>query len=273
MKSQSARSNFRSKLSSSRKITILTGAGVSAESGIATFRGAGGFWRRYQAQDLASPDAWARDPGLVWEFYNYRRAASQHAAPNPAHRAIAMLEDRWRNAGGTFTLITQNIDDLHEQAGSRNIVHLHGSIWHVRCLGCDEVTLNKNIPITPAYEGSGSPDPETRTHRFSEADLPHCHCGGVQRPYVVWFGEALEPKNLVAAANAVDKCDLMLVVGTAAVVHPAAGFVTLAKRYGASIAEANIEASAVNDLCDYFFEGKAGELLPSLLDVEPTWTK
>jgi NAD-dependent deacetylase sirtuin 5 len=271
MNAQSDRSNFQSKLRSSRKITVLTGAGVSAESGIATFRGAGGFWRRYQAQDLASPDAWERDPGIVWEFYNYRRTASFDAAPNPAHRALAMLEARWRNAGGSFTLLTQNIDDLHEQAGSQNIVHLHGSIWHVRCLGCGEVTPNRNIPITPAYEGSGSPDPETRARHFLERDLPHCHCGGVLRPHVVWFGEALESKNLVAAADAIDKCHLLLVVGTSAVVHPAAGFVLLAKRYGTAIAEANIEASAVNDVCDYFFEGKAGELLPSLLDVEPAW--
>lgn len=271
MSSQSSRSSFQSKLSSSRKITVLTGAGVSAESGIATFRGAGGLWRKYQAQDLASPEAWERDPGLVWEFYNYRRTAACNAAPNPAHRALATFEARWRQAGGTFTLLTQNIDDLHEQAGSQNIVHLHGSIWHVRCLACGEVTLNRSIPITPAYEGSGSPDPATRAHRFVEADMPHCHCGGVQRPHVVWFGEALESKNLVAAADAIDKCAVMLVVGTSAVVHPAAGFVALAKRYGTTIVEANIEASAVNELCDYFFEGKAGEVLPSLLDVEPAW--
>ncbi|MBK9265971.1 MAG: NAD-dependent deacylase [Polyangiaceae bacterium] len=271
MTSQSDRLNFQSKLSSSRKITILTGAGVSAESGIATFRGAGGFWRRYQAQDLASPEAWERDPGLVWEFYNYRRSASRDAVPNPAHRAIAMLEARWRNAGGTFTVLTQNIDDLHEQAGSQSVVHLHGSIWHVRCLACGEVEPNRNIPITAAYEGSGSPDPEARSRRFTEADLPHCHCGGLQRPHVVWFGEMLESKNLIAAANAIDECNLLLVVGTSAVVHPAAGFVDVAKQFGTTIAEANIEASAVNDLCDYFFEGKAGEMLPSLLDVEPTW--
>lgn len=272
MSSPTDREKFQSKLSSSRKLTILTGAGVSAESGIATFRGTGGFWRRYEAQDLASPEAWIRDPGLVWEFYNYRRAASCNAAPNPAHLAIAKIEARWREAGGTFTLITQNIDDLHEQAGSQNIVHLHGSIWHVRCLACQAVTPNKNIPITKAYEGSGSPDPETRALHFTEADLPHCQCGGIQRPHVVWFGEALESKNLIATADAIDKCNLMLVVGTAAVVHPAAGFVSLAKRYGTVIAEANIEASAVNDICDYFFVGKAGEVLPSLLDVTPAWT-
>jgi len=269
MTSESGRLDFQSKLRSSRKITVLTGAGVSAESGIATFRRAGGFWRRYQAQDLASPEAWARDPGLVWEFYNHRRTASCNAMPNPAHRAIATLEARWRKAGGTFTLLTQNIDDLHEQAGSQSIVHLHGSIWHVRCVACGEVTPNRNIPITPAFAGSGSPDPAFRARHFAETDLPHCACGGVLRPHVVWFGEALESKHLIAAADAVNGCDVMLVVGTSAVVHPAAGFVTLAKRHGTNIAEVNIEASAVNDVCDWFFEGKAGDMLPLLLDIEP----
>lgn len=267
--SEASRERFQSSLGRSRKIAVLTGAGVSAESGIPTFRGAGGLWRRYEAASLASPEAWQRDPGLVWEFYNHRRERALGCAPNPGHGALARLEARWRDAGRTFTLITQNIDGLHEQAGSRDPVRLHGSLWHVRCLSCGSVTENRDVPITPAFAGSGSPDPDTRARRFTAEELPHCRCGGVQRPHVVWFGEALQERDLAAAAAGVDGCDLLLVVGTSAVVYPAAGFVPLAKRHGALIAEVNIEPSAVTSLCDVVFTGGAGEILPSLLDVAP----
>jgi NAD-dependent deacetylase sirtuin 5 len=265
--SSSSREDFKQKLSAARKVAVLTGAGISAESGVPTFRGEGGLWRRYEATSLATPEAWARDPGLVWEFYNHRRERVLHCAPNPAHRALADFEARWQGAGRAFSLVTQNIDGLHEQAGSRSVVRLHGSLWQVRCLGCGKVTDDRNVPITPAFEGSGSPDPDAHARRFTEADLPRCACGGVERPHVVWFGEALEPANLAAAAEAIDRCDVMLVIGTSAVVYPAAGFVPLAKRHGAVVAEINVEPSAVNTLCDFFFAGKAGEVMPSLLDI------
>ncbi|MGK4007460.1 NAD-dependent deacylase [Sorangium sp. So ce1036] len=263
------RERFQSSLSRSRKIAVLTGAGVSAESGIPTFRGAGGLWRRHDATRLATPEAWQRDPGLVWEFYHHRRERALGCRPNPAHHALARLEARWRDAGGAFTLITQNIDGLHEQAGSRSVVRLHGSLWQVRCLSCGAVTENRDVPITPAFAGSGSPDPDAHARRFTAAELPHCGCGGVQRPHVVWFGEALQASDLAAAADAIDGCDLLLVVGTSAVVYPAAGFVPMARRHGALIAEINVEPSAVTSLCDFVFTGGAGEILPSLLDVAP----
>ncbi|WP_437814724.1 SIR2 family NAD-dependent protein deacylase [Sorangium sp. So ce1078] len=267
--SATSRERFQSSLRRARKIAVLTGAGVSAESGIPTFRGAGGLWRRYEATSLASPEAWQRDPGLVWEFYNHRRERALGCRPNPGHDALARLEARFREDGGAFTLITQNIDGLHELAGSRDLVRLHGSLWQVRCLSCGSVTENRDVPITPAFAGSGSPDPETRARRFTAAELPHCPCGGVQRPHVVWFGEALKESDLAAAAAGVDGCDLLLVVGTSAVVYPAAGFVPLAKRHGALIAEVNVEPSAVTSLCDFVFTGGAGEILPTLLDVAP----
>lgn len=269
--SSTEHAGFQSRLGRSRKVTVLTGAGVSAESGIPTFRGAGGLWRRYEATKLATPEAWERDPGLVWEFYNHRRELARTCAPNPAHTALARLEARWRDAGGTFTLITQNIDGLHEQAGSENVVRLHGSLWQVRCLSCGEVIANRDVPIAPAFAGSGSPDPDAVARRFTEAELPHCRCGGVLRPHVVWFGEALAVSDLSAATDAIDRCDVLLVIGTSAVVYPAAGLVPMAKRHGAVIAEINVEPSAVAGLCDFTFSGSAGEVLPSLLDVTPAY--
>ncbi|WP_437327434.1 SIR2 family NAD-dependent protein deacylase [Sorangium sp. So ce381] len=267
--SETSRERFQSTLCRARKIAVLTGAGVSAESGIPTFRGAGGLWRRYEATSLASPEAWQRDPGLVWEFYNHRRERALGCAPNPGHHALAQLEARWREAGRVFTLITQNIDGLHEQAGSRSPVRLHGSLWQVRCLSCGSVTENRDVPITPAFAGSGSPDPEAPARRFTAAELPRCRCGGVLRPHVVWFGEALQESDLSAAAAGVEGCDLLLVVGTSAVVYPAAGFVPMAKRHGALIAEVNVEPSAISGLCDVVFTGGSGAILPSLLDVTP----
>jgi NAD-dependent deacetylase sirtuin 5 len=260
---------FRERLRGARKVAILTGAGVSAESGIPTFRGPEGIWRRYEAASLAAPEAWERDPGLVWAFTDSRRRIARDAAPNPAHLALAALEARWREAGGAFTLITQNIDGLHERAGSRGVVRIHGSLWEVRCLGCGEVTENRDVPIAPAF---AAPD-DAGERRVPEAELPRCRCQGLIRPNIVWFGEMIASKDLIACADAIDKCDLMIVAGTSAVVYPAAGFVPLAKRYGTVIAEVNTEPSGVSELCDFVFTGKAGELLPALLDVAPGWAR
>lgn len=264
--------DFQSRLRSARKIAVLTGAGVSAESGVPTFRDQGGLWRRYEAARCATPEAWEADPGLVWEFHDRLRQLVRGCAPNPAHHALEKLEARWRAAGGTFTLLTQNIDGLHEAAGARDVVRLHGSLWHVRCVACGEVVENRDVPITPAFEGSGSPDTDAPAQRFAEADLPHCRCGGARRPHVVWFGEQVASRDLVACADAIDHCQIMMVVGTSAVVYPAAGLVPLAKRYGTVIVEVNLEPTGVTDLCDFSFLGKAGESLPSLVDVTPTFS-
>lgn len=257
---------FKQWLRASRHLTILTGAGVSAESGIPTFRGVGGLWRTYKAQELSSPETWARDPGLVWEFYHFRRELMGSKAPNPAHVAIAQAERRLVAEGAYFHLLTQNIDDLHLAAGSERVTRLHGSLWQVRCVGCGQVTENRDVPITPAFAGSGAPDPSAQARRFQQKDLPHCAaCGGLLRPHVVWFGESLAEADLEAAREAVRSCATFLVVGTSAAVWPAAGFVHSARRRGAVVAEVNPEPSEVNAICDFFFQGKAGEVLPELL--------
>jgi NAD+-dependent protein deacetylase sirtuin 5 len=259
---------FQRWLSKSRHLTILTGAGVSAESGIPTFRGAGGLWRTYNAPDLSSPDAWARDPGLVWEFYHFRRELMGSKTPNPAHAAIADVEAKLDAVGAHFHLLTQNIDDLHLAAGSKKVTRLHGSLWQVRCVDCARVTENKDVPITPAFAGSGAPDPDAPARRFALSDLPKCAaCQGILRPHVVWFGESLDGADLDAARDAVRACATFLVIGTSAAVWPAAGFIYSARNRGAVVAEVNPEPSEANNVCDFYFQGKAGELLPDLLNV------
>lgn len=265
------RGAFKRWLSKSPSITILTGAGISAESGVPTFRGAGGLWRTYAATDLATPEAWRRDPGLVWEFYDYRRQIMKGKQPNDGHRAIATLEARWRTAGRSARVVTQNIDGLHAESGSRDVTCMHGSLWKVRCTECGDITENDDVPITSAFEGCGSPDPDAHARRFTEADLPHCgECGGVLRPHVVWFGESLNPADLEGATHAATHCATLLVVGTSAVVYPAAGLIPMARARGIVVAEVNLETTPATGECDFVFQGKSGEVLPELLDVEPT---
>jgi len=263
---------LRDALRRARRVAVLTGAGVSAESGVPTFRGAGGLWRRWSAPDLASPDAWAADPGLVWEFYDYRRRVVRDVRPNPGHAALAALEARWVAAGRTFDLITQNIDGLHEAAGSRQVTRLHGSLWHTRCLGCGDVSENRAVPITPSYEGAGDPSPHAESRPFSAADLPKCgRCGDVVRPHVVWFGEPLGAGDIEHAFNAASAADFFLVVGTSAVVHPAASLVPIAKRAGAKVVEVNLESTPATRHVDLHLTGPSGQVLPELFaGVEPS---
>ncbi|HET8797447.1 MAG TPA: NAD-dependent protein deacylase, partial [Thermoanaerobaculia bacterium] len=183
-----------------RTVAVLTGAGVSADSGIPTFRGPGGLWRNFRPEELATPEAFRRDPALVWEWYEWRRGLIREAKPNAAHEAIARLEDA--------AVITQNVDGLHARAGSRNIVELHGNLFRVRCV----------------REGTRA----MREEPFSEIP-PRCACGALLRPDVVWFGEALSQDALAAAAAAVSGAGVVLIIGTSGVVYPAAGLVRLAK--------------------------------------------
>jgi NAD-dependent deacetylase len=206
----------RERLQSARRVTVLTGAGVSAASGVPTFRGAGGLWRNYQAQQLATPEAFARDPQLVWEWYAWRRQVIAECSPNPAHAAIA----RWSERPG-FTLITQNVDGLHERAGTRNVVRYHGSIWTMRC-----------------WEGCGAPDWEDLTVPLTPLPPRCAACGGLARPGVVWFGETI-PADAVQAAVRAMACDIFLSIGTSSVVYPAAGLVATAKARGAFTVEIN----------------------------------
>jgi NAD-dependent deacetylase len=224
-----------------RSVAVLTGAGVSAESGVPTFRDADGLWNQYRVQDLATPSAFARDPKLVWDWYNWRRAVLSEVKPNPGHYALAELEKRIRE----FTLITQNVDGLHELAGNQNVLRLHGSVWSVRCLACGQETLDKRIPM---------PDIP-----------PHCDCGGLLRPAVVWFGEPLPPKIWKAAEAAARSADLFLVIGTSAVVYPAAGLAQLAKSSGARVVEINVAETPLTSEIDEFLQGPSGELLPQLI--------
>ena len=218
---------FRELLSNARHIVILTGAGVSAESGVPTFRGAGGFWRTYQAQELATPQAFAENPSLVWEFYHYRREVMISKSPNAAHTAIAEIEARFVGQGKRVVVITQNIDMLHKRAGSKNIIELHGSLFKTRCTKCEDIRSNHESPICEGLRGYGAPDPDAGEVRLPVSSLPRCqveNCGGLLRPHVVWFGEGLDEDVLMKTDEELDSCDLCLVVGTSSIVYPAAMF-------------------------------------------------
>ncbi|HEX6087514.1 MAG TPA: NAD-dependent deacylase [Thermoanaerobaculia bacterium] len=218
-----------------RRIVALTGAGVSADSGIPTFRGAGGLWRNYRPEELATPEAFRRDPAMVWEWYEWRRKLIREAKPNAAHDALARLP--------ASVVVTQNVDGLHARAGSPEVVELHGSILRVRCVS----------------EG-------TRQLREEPFDTipPHCECGALLRPDVVWFGEMLSEEALARAATVVHAADLLLVIGTSGVVYPAAGFVTM--HTGLSI-EINPEASAVSSACTFAIAERAAVAVPPLVDA------
>jgi NAD-dependent deacetylase len=228
------------KLAESQRVAILTGAGISAESGVPTFRGKDGLWRQYRATDLATPEAFARDSRLVWEFYNWRRELLAPLRPNAAHHALVDMERRIPH----FTLITQNIDGLHQLAGSRNILELHGNIWWVRCTKCGAVSEDRRVPLPPS---------------------PACDaCGEPLRPNVVWFGESLDPHILDEAHAAVQSCQVMLIIGTSALVQPAASMGVLAHRQGAFVAEINLDPTPYSGAYHLSILGKAGDIVPRL---------
>ena len=264
---------FRKCLSSSQHLVILTGAGVSAESGVPTFRGAGGFWRKYQAQNLATPQAFYTDPSLVWEFYHYRREVMLTKEPNAAHHAIAEVEARFEAEGKRVVVITQNIDELHRRAGSKNILELHGSLFRTRCTSCGDVRANHDSPICEGLRGHGAPDPDTQAASIAISDLPTCQiqgCGGLLRPDVVWFGESLDHEVLGDADHELQLCDLCLVVGTSSVVYPAAMFAPEVARRGVPVAEFNMETTPATYRIQggrgFFFEGPCGTTLPQALE-------
>lgn len=230
----------REKIRQARRMVVLTGAGISAESGVPTFRGAGGLWREYRATDLATPEAFARNPQLVWEFYNYRREVLAPLQPNAAHKALVSLEERIPE----FVLLTQNIDGLHQAAGSRAVVELHGNIWWVRCSRCGRKSEDRRVPV---------PFP------------PHCDaCGAMMRPDVVWFGESLDPYVLQTAYTKLEHCDVMLVIGTSGVVQPAASMGLYAQEHGAFVVEINLEPTPYSRAFNVSLLGKAGELVPRI---------
>ncbi|CAG5041489.1 unnamed protein product [Parnassius apollo] len=258
---------FKETLKSSKEIVILSGAGISAESGIPTFRGAGGYWRKYQASSLATPEAFRNNPSLVWEFYHYKREVAAKAQPNPGHKAIADYESKY---GSTkkITVITQNVDGLHARAGTKNLVELHGNLYKTRCTKCKEVLVNNDSPICEALADRGAPDANIIGSNIPVRSLPHCKkpsCGGLLRPHIVWFGESLESAVLEKAESAMATCDVCLVVGTSSVVYPAAMFAPQAAARGATVAEFNIEPTPATPDFHYYFEGPCGTTLPEAL--------
>ncbi|MCC7117275.1 MAG: NAD-dependent deacylase [Anaerolineales bacterium] len=230
------------------RAAVLTGAGVSQESGLRTFRDSQeGLWAKYEPTDLATPEAFARDPKLVWDWYAWRSEAIKGARPNRGHYALAEMEAAIPN----FSLITQNVDGLHRFAGSRNVLELHGNIQRVRCSVCGEFAENwdEEAEVTPACS----------------------KCGGLLRPHVVWFGEPLPEAILTAALVAVKECQVFFSIGTSGVVQPAASLARAAQTHGAIVVEINAESTPLTLQADYFFQGKSGEVLPDL--VKEVWGK
>jgi NAD-dependent deacetylase sirtuin 5 len=261
---------FREEFAKAKHIVVLTGAGVSAESGVPTFRGAGGFWRKWQATDLATPEAFRSNPSLVWEFYHYRREVMLSKNPNPAHMAIAECEERLKSQNKRLVVITQNIDGLHARAGSKNIIELHGNLFKVRCTSCGKVEANTNSPICEALRDKGAPDPAAQDARIPVEQLPRCKiCQGLLRPHVIWFGEKLEPAVLRSANEELINCDLCLVVGTSSVVYPAAMFAPELAMRGVTVAEFNVEKTPATGSFSYYFEGPCGTTLPQALAAHP----
>ncbi len=227
-----------------RRVVALTGAGISAESGVPTFRGEGGLWKKHRPEELATPQAFGADPQLVWDWYIYRRNLIAATQPNPGHQALLELESL---LGDAFTLITQNVDGLHARAGSKNIIELHGNIFVNRCNECHK--------------------------RFSEDSLnfdqlpPEClSCGGAVRPGVVWFGEGLDSIAIEDAFSNSHQATLFLSIGTSAVVHPAASLPQIAKQNGAYLLEINPERTPLSSLADVVINGSSAKVLPPLVE-------
>jgi NAD-dependent deacetylase len=233
-------------LRSADHIAVLTGAGISAESGIPTFRDAmTGLWSKFDPEDLATPEAFARNPQLVSRWYDERRCIVARCTPNAGHFALAQLQRRVLCENRRFTLVTQNVDQLHQAAGSTNVIELHGTLWFWRCVDCGNEAEERG----PAFD----------------AYPPRCSCGGQRRPGVVWFGEELPPQSLLRARQAAASCNLLLSVGTSSVVYPAAGLIDLAMRHGAALCEINPEETSYSNRAQWFLRTTSGNALPSLV--------
>ena len=236
-------------LDGATRVLVLTGAGVSAESGIPTFRGSGGLWENHSFERLASPEGFAQDPDLVWKFYSWRRKVAAECQPNPGHRALARLEDR---LGDRFLLVTQNVDGLHRAAGSRRLREIHGNLFSTRCSSCTR--------------------PPFADRALYEAGAPRCDsCGGLLRPHIVWFGEMLAPSHVHSIDEFLERGHgerlIFLAAGTSGVVYPAAGLVDLARRHQAETWLVNAEPAENAHRFHHFIQGKSGEVLPELLSM------
>jgi len=228
-------------LKKAKSIVFFTGAGISSESGIATFRGKEGLWNKFKPEELANFDAFIKNPEIVWEWYSYRKKIVHEAKPNPAHLTIADMQNHFQNV----TVITQNVDNLHRRAGSKNIFELHGNIERNFCINCKNI-FDKELDFS--------------------AGVPKCKCGGLIRPDVVWFGEYLPEDQFLGGEKAAINSDIFFVVGTSAIVFPAAGLIYTAKASGSIIVEINIEETSLSAIANYSFFGKAGEILPEIFE-------
>lgn len=225
-----------------KRYLVLTGAGISAESGISTFRDSGGLWENHRVEDVANPEGFIRNPKLVWEFYKQRFNQAMQVKPNPGHLALKKLEDKLENG---FHLITQNVDGLHFKAGNRRVLEMHGSINRCFCTSCNKRFMIEAINL--------------------EEDLPLCsQCGSYLRPDIVWFGEI--PYFLHEIEENLKSCDVFMIIGTSGTVYPAAGFVMTAKLFGAKTIAVNLDKPDNLGFIDEFYQGKSGELLPEIVD-------
>lgn len=237
------------RLAQAARVTVLTGAGTSAESGIPTFRDPDGLWEQFDPQELANVHAFLENPALVQGWYAHRRKLAQDTEPNPAHHALAQLEQHLDR----FTLVTQNVDNLHQRAGSDDVVELHGNITRNHCIDCDR------------------PASDDEMKAIAEGEPARCPaCDGYIRPDVVWFGEMLPQEALQRAQEAATQAEVFLSVGTSAVVHPAAGLPLTAQQHGAYLVEVNIEDTALTDTANEILRGQAGEVLPPLAEAVAT---
>ena len=232
------------KIRNSDHIFVLTGAGVSAESGIPTFRGQDGLWEGHRLEDVATPEAFRRDPELVWRFYSMRRSVAANCKPNAGHVALAKLEER---LPGRFLLCTQNVDSLHEAAGSKEILHMHGELFESRC--SDERCSKRPFRDVCLY--------------MQKSEIPRCECGALMRPNIVWFGEM--PLFMDEIIRAIEECTIFLTVGSSGVVHPAASFAQIAKRNGATSIYLGLESPSNVSAFDQVVLGPSGELLPKFV--------
>lgn len=280
-------------LKCAKSVFVLTGAGISAESGIPTFRGADGLWKNYSAIDLATPEAFERNPQLVWEWYHWRRGIILKAQPNPAHFAVVALEKR----SDKFLLLTQNVDSLHQRAGSKRILELHGNIFRTRCTQCCRVvgyeetesstvghcedsesveedeaisrhTKKKDGIATPLDKhGARNDNTLFRTDSKEQSHgLPQCTCGGLLRPDVVWFGEQIPQDVWQSSLEFLATTDVAIILGTSGVVWPAAAIPEIAQQSGVKTIEVNLEATPITSIVDVSIQGKAGEILPQIVE-------